>query len=64
MTVKVSEHESLEKALSRFRKQVQRAGILADYKRKNYFESRSERRKRKAAAAERRRVKKQRRHRA
>ncbi len=55
--VRVSEQESIERALKRFKKQVQKAGILSDYRRKKFFESAGERRKRKAAAARRRQVK-------
>ncbi|MCA9818173.1 MAG: 30S ribosomal protein S21 [Candidatus Obscuribacterales bacterium] len=56
--VRVSENESIERALKRFKKQVQKAAILSDYKRKRYFESTSEKRRRKAAAAAQRRKKK------
>jgi|GEM_PF-506807 len=55
--VRVAEQENIERALRRFKKQVQKAGILSDYRRKKFFESPSERRKRKAAAARRRQVK-------
>ena len=58
MIVRVSEDESIERALRRFKKQVQKAGILSDYKRKKYFESSSERRRRKSAVAAQRRRKK------
>ena len=58
LIVRVSENESIEKALKRFKKQVQKAAILSDYKRKRYFESASEKRRRKAAAAAQRRKKK------
>ena len=58
MFVRVSENEGIERALKRFKKQVQKAGILSDYKRKKYFESASEKRRRKSAVAAQRRRKK------
>ena len=45
--------ESFEKALRRFSKSCERAGILADVKKHQHFEKPSERRKRKQAAARR-----------
>ena len=57
MYVRVNEQESIERALKRFKEQVQKAGILSDYRRKKFFESAGERRKRKAAAARRRQIK-------
>lgn len=56
--VRVGEGENIEQALRRFRKKVQKAGILADFKRRKFFEAPSERRKRKQAAAQKRRRKK------
>ena len=49
----VKENESFEKALRRFNKSCERAGILADIKKHQHFEKPSERRKRKMAAARR-----------
>lgn len=46
----VGEHEGLESALRRFKRQVSKAGILADVKRQRHFETPIEKRKRKAIA--------------
>jgi small subunit ribosomal protein S21 len=50
----IGEGDSLDRALRRFKRQVQRAGILSDLRRKKYYEKPSEARKRKRAAARRR----------
>lgn len=60
MQVHVSKDDSIEVCIKRFRKKVQKAGILSDYKRKKYFESPSEKRRRKESQAERRRNKRKR----
>ncbi len=52
-SVIIRENESFEKALRRFNKSCERAGILADIKKHQHFEKPSERRKRKLAAARR-----------
>jgi len=49
----IRDNESFEKALRRFNKSCERAGILADIKKHQHFEKPSERRKRKLAAARR-----------
>ena len=49
----VREDEAFEKALRRFNKSCERAGILADVKKHQHFEKPSERRKRKLAQARR-----------
>lgn len=46
----VGENEALESALRRFKRQVSRAGILADMKRLRHFETPIEKRKRKEIA--------------
>ena len=51
--VVVRDDEHFEKALRRFNKSCERAGILADLKKHQHFEKPSERRKRKQAAARR-----------
>jgi len=51
--VRVREDESFEKALKRFTKSCEKAGILSDIKKHQHFEKPSERRKRKQAAARR-----------
>ncbi len=50
-SVKVREGESFEKALRRFTKACEKAGILSDYRKHQHFEKPSERRKRKLKAA-------------
>ena len=49
------ENEELERALRKFRRKVQRAGIFRDFKKHRFYEKPSEARRRKAKAAERRR---------
>jgi small subunit ribosomal protein S21 len=51
--VKVEGSESLESALKRFNRKVQQAGILSDYRRREYFEKPSIKRKRKRATKKR-----------
>jgi len=51
--VRVRDDESFEKALRRFNKFCEKAGILSDYKKHQHFEKPSETRKRKVAAARR-----------
>jgi small subunit ribosomal protein S21 len=57
--IRVKEGESFEGALKRFKKKCEKAGILSDLRRHQYFEKPSERKKRKAAAARRKMVKNQ-----
>ena len=49
--VLLGENEGIESALRRFKRQVSRAGILTDVKKRRYFETPQEKRKRKAVAA-------------
>lgn len=49
----IHDDESVERALRRFKRQVQKAGILADLRRRRHYEKPSERRKRKTSAAQR-----------
>ncbi len=51
--VLLGESEGIESALRRFKRQVSRAGILADVKKRRYFETPQEKRKRKAVEARR-----------
>jgi len=51
--VRVRDDESFEKALRRFNKFCEKAGILSDYKKHQHFEKPSETKKRKMAAAKR-----------
>jgi len=52
--VTVNEGDDLERVLRRFKRQVQKAGIFTDLKRKKHYEKPSETRKRKRNAARRR----------
>lgn len=51
----LGENEGIESALRRFKRQVSKAGILADVKRQRHFETPLEKRKRKAVARRRKR---------
>jgi small subunit ribosomal protein S21 len=51
--IRVREGESFEKALRRFTKACEKAGLMADIKKHQHFEKPSERRKRRVAAARR-----------
>jgi small subunit ribosomal protein S21 len=46
----VGENEGIESAIRRFKRQVSKAGILADAKRKRFYETPLEKRERKANA--------------
>lgn len=52
--VRVREGESYEGALRRFKKQCEKAGILTELRKREFYEKPSVRRKRKAAAARKR----------
>lgn len=54
MEIQIGEGHNLERALRQFRRRVQRAGILADMRRKRHYVKPSEARRRKAKAAQRR----------
>jgi small subunit ribosomal protein S21 len=56
----IQEDENFERALKRFKKKVEKAGILADLRKHRHYEKPSEKRKRKMNAA----TRKNRRHRA
>lgn len=49
----IHNHESFERALRRFKKKCEKAGILSDLRRHRHYEKPSERRKRKVNAARR-----------
>ena len=53
----VRDQEPFEKALKRFKKACEKAGIISDMKKHQHFEKPSERRKRKINAAKRKRMK-------
>ncbi len=52
--IEVTPGESIESALKRFKKKIQKAGILAEIKRRERYEPPSLRRKRKAQASRKR----------
>lgn len=51
--VQVDDEEPIDKALRRFKKECQKSGILAELRRREYFEKPSVRKKRKVEAARR-----------
>ena len=51
--IKLRENESIEEALRRFKRECDRNGIMQEIKRREYYESPSDRRKRKAQEARR-----------
>ncbi|MEA1995761.1 MAG: 30S ribosomal protein S21 [Campylobacterota bacterium] len=55
--VVVYENESFEEALRRFKKQCERAGVLSEIKRREYYEKPSEKKKRKMLAARKKAIK-------
>ena len=54
--VRVRENESIESALRRFKKKIQKAGILSEVKKRERYEKPSVKRKRKSEAARKRKV--------
>lgn len=52
--IELSPGESIESALKRFKKKIQKAGILSEVKRRERYETPSAKRKRKAQSARRR----------
>ncbi|MFN7065016.1 MAG: 30S ribosomal protein S21 [Aquificaceae bacterium] len=55
--VEVSDNESFEKAFKRFKRIVEREGILTEVKRRQFYEKPSEKKKRKERQARKRIVK-------
>jgi len=58
----VGNNESIDSALKRFKKQVEKGGILAEVRRREHYEKPSERKKKKLFAARKRSAKKPRRN--
>jgi len=56
--IKLRDNEPFEVAMKRFKKQCEKAGILSELKRREYYDKPSVRRKKKAAAARKRALKK------
>ncbi len=59
--IKIRDSEPFEVAMKRFKKQCEKAGILSELKRREYYDKPSVRKKKKAAAARKRALKKLRR---
>ncbi len=59
--IKIRDSEPFEVAMKRFKKQCEKAGVLSEVKRREYYDKPSIRKKKKAAAARKRALKKQRR---
>lgn len=57
-TVKVKDNEPFEVALRRFKRTCEKAGVLTETRRREFYEKPTEVRKRKAAAAVKRHLKK------
>lgn len=55
LEVRISDRETVERAVRRFRKQCEKAGILSDVRKHRHYEKPSERRKRRLEQARRRR---------
>ena len=58
----VGNNESIDSALKRFKKQVEKGGVLSEVRRREHFEKPSEKRKKKLFAAKKRGVKRTRRN--
>ncbi len=56
--VKIKDNESFEQALRRFKKQVEKAGVLTELRRREAYDKPSVRKKKKEAAARKRALKK------
>lgn len=54
--VKIGKDENLESALRRFKRQVQRAGVLKEARKREHYEKPSVKRKKKSIAAQRRKT--------
>lgn len=52
--IKIGKNETLESALRRFKRQLQKAGVLAEVRRREHYEKPSVKRKKKSEAARRR----------
>ncbi len=54
---RVRDNENIERILKAFKKQIEKAGVLSDLKKKQHYEKPSVRLKKKAIAARKRRIK-------
>ena len=55
--IRLRDNEPFEAAMKRFKKQCEKAGILSELKRREYYDKPSVRKKKKAAAARKRALK-------
>ena len=55
--IKVKENESLDNALRRFKRQCQKAGVITELRKREYYEKPSVKRKKKSEAARKRKYK-------
>ena len=55
--IKIGKNESLDSALRRFKREIQKAGVLAEVRKREHYEKPSVRRKKKSEAARRRKYK-------
>ena len=55
--IKIKENESLDNALRRFKRQCQKAGTLAELRKREHYEKPSVKRKKKSEAARKRKYK-------
>jgi len=58
--IRIKENESFENALRRFKKQVEKTGILSEIRKREHYEKPSIKRKKKARAAKKRAMKRMR----
>jgi len=56
----VGSNESIDSALKRFKKQVEKGGILSEVRKREYYEKPSQKKKKKLYAAKKRQLKKSR----
>ncbi|OGI04180.1 MAG: 30S ribosomal protein S21 [Candidatus Melainabacteria bacterium GWF2_37_15] len=54
--IEIGQNESIESALKRFKKKIQKAGILSEIKKRERYEKPSVKRRRKSEAARKRRT--------
>jgi len=59
--IAVGNNESIDSALRRFKKQVEKGGVLSEARKREYYEKPSERKKKRSYAAKKRLLKKVRR---
>jgi small subunit ribosomal protein S21 len=55
--VKIGKNETIDSALRRFKRQIQKAGVLAEVRKREHYEKPSVKRKKKSEAARKRKFK-------